>query len=211
MANFTGFNPTQGKADIESMHSILEKANIDLYNALLIITARIPEVWASPNALEFGKTYGPKMTELKTTFGKNANVIQSNVIRAVQTMANENGFGFFDETADIYVSDYDQENYKEEKDGIVGMNVAQVELYLSTFDEKLNTFYQSFAQVEALDIALYDPNGSLKAAFKSMLTQFENDLNETVTAMQNAIKAAMETETNNIRLAKESAAETMAA
>ncbi len=210
MADFTGFNPAHATHEIETLREVLGDARYLLSDAFTVIASDIAEVWASPKAKEFGGTYVPQMNDLLESYTTNATSILKNVVRAIEIMANANGASFNGDFADmgsVEVCD----NFKEEKDGIVGMNVAQVELYQDTFKDQLKAFFTAFAQVDALDISLYDPHGSLKQAFKTLLTEFETKLNELVESINKAIQFATLSEINTIRIAKNDAATTMSA
>lgn len=210
MADFTGFNPTQAKNEVETLKGVIRAANRDLWQLFGGIDINLKEIWASPKAVEFGSTYAPQISELCTTYANNGTTIISNAVRAIGTIARANGSSCVIDPEEI-IAFTANNNFKEEKDGVVGMNVAQVELYLQEFDNKLKTFYNDFSRLEEMDISLFDPSGSLKAAFKAMLTSFETSFNETIEAIKKAINTATTTEINTVRLAKESAASEMAA
>ena len=74
---------------------------------------------------------------------------------------------------------------------------------------EIEKVYDGLNVLKDLSIALYDPDGSMISSFKSMLSSFEESFRETIVAINNALYAAMFSEINNIKIAKQEATSTM--
>ena len=91
------------------------------------------------------------------------------------------------------------------------MNVAVAKIAVSSFNEKIKDTLNTLDEIDLHTIALYDPEGSMQEAFKTVLTTLKTNIEELVSSINSAITSAYETEENNIRIAKDSAASTMSA
>lgn len=211
MADFTGFNPMDAKTNIGMLESELTSAYIALSDAFNVIENDVSENWASPNAVQFATNYVPKFNELKRLFAERGNSIMNNSVQAVNYMAMANGTSFSVEVVELKFTE-NTNNFKEEINGIVGMNVEKVvNLIEGEFEAQLSKFYTICEELKTLDIALYDPEGTLKESYRAFLSSFEQELNETVHNIYTILAAAINTEINAINISKTSAADEMAA
>ena len=217
MADFTGFNPTQAKTDLEALSHDLRLVKGKLWSAFDYIVGQtkdgLSDVWASPNAKEFGATYIPQIADLINGYLKDIHAILSSTARAVDIVGSSNGYvinlsGDYSAPA---LEEYYPQTFKEEKDGIVGMNVAVAKIAVSSFNEEIKDTLNTLDGIDLHTIALYDPEGSMQEAFKTVLTTLKTNIEELVSSINSAITSAYETEENNIRVAKDSAASTMSA
>ena len=210
MADFTGYTPYEAKTTIQMLENVLTNAYIALGDAFNVIENEVSEYWASPNAVQFANNYVPKFNEFKRLFVENGNSMISNIVQAVNYMSMANGSSFSIEAIELKFVETTS-NFKEEIDGVVGINVDKViNLISGDFESNLSKFYYMCEELKTLDIALYDPEGTLRETYRSFLSSFERDLNETVHSIYTALKIAIDNETNNIKIAKESAADVMA-
>ena len=211
MADFTGFDPEQSKSDIHQLDSVLWDCRNKLHKTVPEFFYSLTEVWASPKAVEFGNTYMTRFNDLLQDFSRRHIVIMQNVIRAISTVARANGYPdfYYDYVLDPELSYYF--DFKEEKDGIVGMNIMQALLYKDEFNQNVDKFNNALNELDFQNIALYDPEGLQQAAYKEELRQFKETFNELITEINEAVSIAFEEETNEIRLAKEQATQTMSA
>ena len=172
--------------------------------------------WCSPNAKDFSSKHFPIISAIDINvrhLGKN---IAISATQAYNYIATSNGSstitdGFFagDQQAMNETSSYTLLLDKN-GDGIVGMNHQNVKLLVSLFKDAVNNLINGLNELP-LDIAFYDPNGEMKAAYKKEITDMVNVITEQTTAVYNDIEAALETEIDTILLAKENAASTMTA
>ena len=92
--------------------------------------------------------------------------------------------------------------------GIVGMNIVQARYARDDFKDQVMKFLDDLNNMP-MDIALYDPSGEMKAAFKKLITDFISEMTDELTAVSADMDVALETEENRIELAKEQATQTM--
>ena len=217
MSNITGLNPQ--KADID-----FRVLSYNVWNAYTKIVkcfgwnigTELSQVWASPKAVEFGIKFSKQFSELINDCSSSFIAIINNSKRAIEIMANANGVSVaLDGEGEVeYMKEHQGDSsfdFKEEKDGIVGMNMIQTRIIMGNLDADYENLINDLDNLPLGSIALYDPNNELIDAFTSMI----KNVSESITTLANSIKtdisSAMETETNEIRIAKQVAVDTMTA
>ena len=213
MADFTDFNPERAQVDMNNLTELCNVSRVQLINTFGEFLTEVPELWASPKALEFGNTYVPRLCDIYVTYCTNMNKIMHDVAQAIDIVAAAHGASSRarDNVNDFSTSSDWINNFKEEKDGNVGMNIILVKRRLDVLKEQVDKFYELMDAITTLNMALYDPDGAQQAAYKELLRNFKEEMDQAIADITTTINGAVETEENNIRIAKESAASTMSA
>ena len=216
MANMTGFNPEAAKQQLEAFKeygNTVYKKTIDAYYNFF---DSLKDNWCSPKAAEFTRNY---LFTLHA-FSHNVRTLYSQIYRSAvdayniiaraqgssaMTLADQN------EWYNSYYKAQGGEVLKEaNENGIVGMNVANVQLARGIYLDEMKAVIELMNDTP-MDIAFYDPDGAQQAAYKNEIQTRVTDMNEKIDEAMAALSSAMETEENTILIAKDSAAGTMAA
>ena len=207
--NATGLNPEEAYRNIHDFCNSALSCYVSFSRAVKNLYRELYYVWASPNAVEFNK-YREQANYVLGHILDMSHLIESNAIRNYNVMANANGAPMIGE--DRLDNLYYDPSYRDDditygfgtlvdnQSGIVGMNILQTQDIVSSFDSNIEEVLSMF---DALPdkIALFDTNDNLKEAFKSEVTKMKSEVSELVSSMDAEIKNAIETETNNLRLA----------
>ena len=94
------------------------------------------------------------------------------------------------------------------ENGVVGMNHAQVKLYVTIFQEGVNKFLNELDEVP-INIAFYDPNGDLQASYRNEINKMRNKITEIFDSARKDIGNALDEEIDTILLAKENATDVL--
>ncbi len=187
--------------------------------------------WSSPNAVQFYNTYGPKLWAIRENFKSMYNSIGVDATDAYNSLATSNGaeameypmFCSPNNTKTVTESDYQESEYftfnpyrmlvsnpfSESRDGVTGMNVDEVTKIYGYFKEGMSKVISGLSEVST-EFAVYDPDGSLQASFRTRVNNMVNTLTDTTTAMYNTIDSALTTEQNIVRTGQAAAESTLA-
>lgn len=217
MAEMTGFDPAQAEQQLNDFNAYGNIVVMNAYRAAHELFLNLRDNWCSPKAVEFGETYAPKIESIRENLHIMYRQIYRSGVDAYNIIARAHG-----DIAELAQEDLQPDeatSYTEgvitwtlkeaSSGGVVGMNVANTELALRVFLDEMKSVVNNVENTPT-DIAFYDPDGSQKAAYRSEITKMINSINEIVASVNEALSNAMETETNTIMLAKDSAAGTMA-
>ena len=210
MDGMTGFNPGEAKEQIEKFYYSGIVACIALYDAYYYdFFDNLYAVWASPKAVEFGIKYAPIMQmSIYSNIEMFKNIARKagNSYNIIATANGENGIDVDLDIDFLHVNFELNTSLSAERDGIVGMNFMQVKLALAAFEHSIKKYYSQLDGLP-LDIAFYDPDGSQKEAYKSLIEKSKKEVTEIVNSVKADIQAAMEEEENTILLAKQKSTE----
>ena len=215
MADMTGFNPEAAKQQLEAFKeygNTVYKKTIDAYYNFF---DSLKDNWCSPKAVEFTRNYlftlhafSHNMITLYRQIYRSAvdayNIIARAQGSSVMPLEDQGPFNSYTSTMGGEVLKEANEN------GIVGMNVANVQLARGVYLDEMKAVIQLMNDTP-MDIAFYDPDGAQQAAYKNEIQTRVTDMNEKIDEAMAALSSAMETEENTILIAKDSAASTMAA
>lgn len=205
---FTGFDPTLAKSNIDSFESSAKEAYSTCSKAFYDLKTGLLETWCSPKAVEFSEKYADKIGSVLVTFMSSYNIILANAERAYNTIALANGYSTIAVRPTNYSMTKYEFNLRSEKYGIVGMNIMQVKLLLESFNNDVKKVFEMLDELP-MDIAFYDPEGAQVQAYKDEITKLKAKIFDVMTLINTDIKSAIETESNDIRLAKEQATQTL--
>lgn len=216
MADFTGFDPAAAKQQLEQFSTfgkiVYEKATKAYYDFF----QSLKDNWCSPKAVEFTTEHLFVIHAFSGNIATMYMQIYRSAVDAYNIIARAQGESAMaledqNEWYSHYNDDMGGEILKEaNENGIVGMNVANVQLARDIYLTQMNEIITAMENTP-LDIAFYDPGDAQKTAYKNEITTRVNDMNEKINTTVKALNEAMETETNTIMIAKDNAAGTMSA
>ena len=123
----------------------------------------------------------------------------------------EHEYSFYKSSSSPDNSDYSTlygYGLKENINGVSGMNIEKVKDGLETFSSYYaTTIVEDFNDLKALDISMFDPNGSIKSAFTTKINQLSTEIDNSVKQIESSIKEAIETEAELVTGASQQAAE----
>lgn len=202
MSGFTGVNPAQAEVDFVYVTMFFDSGVNILNGAFEFITRDIPIVWASPKAFEFGNKYIPQLNSIMKQFCSLANKFVPATYNAIDALLKANGVSSSSMSYEKYEPIEYANNFKEEIDGVVGMTIENVRNILYSFINRMESFHNVMEFGRGLNIALYDPNGEIKSAFKAMMDHTEEEINGVVDNIKKSLESAIEEEINKVNTAK---------
>lgn len=216
MSNFTGFNPAVAKNEITNFYRMMNSIENDYYLGAYYLFMNLRDIWCSEKAIEFYNNNAQKTMDLDNDFINEINTITSKAIEAYNEIALSNDTMAFNDPfvpSNLDVNrDYEAEscfpilNASDPNSGIVGMNVKEVESELKTYMSSMNKVVSSLDDVPT-EIALFDPDGSLQEAYRSLIDKMKGKIPERITSVKNEIQAAINTEQDTTILSKQQATE----
>ena len=209
MEEFTGLDIGRTQRDLAQFENSYMAVVGKMQNTFSVFFDVLATKWASANAVSFKNYYAPKAEKIVNDFGNHASRILSGAESAARSLAQSNGMGFsamYQLSPGItqsFATAYG-ENTKESINGVTGMAVQNVKFILEQFESNVKNIATSLSELPR-GIAFYSPDGSLISAYNakvgSLISEFEGLCNE----MSRGVKSYMETEIDNILLAKEQA------
>ena len=216
MSNFTGFNPAVAKNEITNFYRMMNSIENDYYLGAYYLFMNLHDIWCSEKAIEFYNNNAQKTMDLDNEFINEINRITSKAIEAYNKIALSNDSITFNDPlvpSNLDVNkDYDAEscfptlNSADPSSGIVGMNVKEVEGELNAYLSSMDKVVSSLDDVPT-EIALFDPDGSLQEAYRSLIDKMKGKIPERISAVKSDIQDAIKTEQDTTILAKQQAAE----
>ena len=220
MDGMTGFNPAAAQQRIDSLYDILDRTMLIFRDGSVDFFFDLQNSWYSPKCVEFGN-YSTKLLEsVIIEYGKMWNAIMRNTVAAYNVLARANDCPSFQydsstvqswcgDRVGVHFSDVLPGFYESGPNGEVGMNTTLVKaVLLPEYKTNLTKFYTALDELP-LDIDFYDPEGELKAKFKELVVKFKDYTAEKVEEMFSKLRESLDTEVDNIEIAKEQAADTM--
>ena len=212
MDGFTGLDIERAEHDIDEFFEACSCAYSEMSISIENLAETLAMKWASPVAVEFSKEYNEKMEYLFTDFRTAYWHICSGASEAGRTLAIANG-AFWDydmdlEPGSIRESGANFFSCKEELYGVTGMDTESVRVALETFNTAISAGLSDLDAVPD-NIGFYDPNGQLVGSYNRNITEFKTKFRELFDDISDYIYSALYTETDNILLAKEQAAQAM--
>ncbi len=216
----TGLNPEVALRQIHEFFETVDKYCTDFWkNGAEIFMVGLEKVWCSPKAVEFAEKHFNKIYSIDYVVYITFRNICINAITAYNIVARANGWDaiLYDDTFspsnlddinNIGAPDEPYELKEVNENGVVGMNHMQVKNLLSIFKTKVDELIKNIDTLP-LDIAFYDPNGEMKAAYKQEITNLINRISSDYNDISTDINNAIETEINTMLLAKQEATDAL--
>ena len=199
MSDFTGLHPQIAKSNIAEFENTGMVIFYDLqyYNKLFMDS--LSNVWWSPNAVEFGKEFTRTLydSEADTEVLVNNTIVKC--VEAYNTLAASNGLATAPDDHTImsrenYAPQGTNMQYNDMKDiadnGDVGMDKEKVRAYLEEYANNISIVKAELDNFP-INIAFYDPDGALEAAFYEERNKLKDQLEANYTAMANAISSRL--------------------
>jgi len=212
MEEFTGLNIEEAKKDLDffdnecnAIHESLSAAVVKFFDELSIF-------WASQNAIAFGTKYSTKIGEFLTNFQTHYLHIRDGAASAAKLLASSNGTSFniekyytkAGETGSNFAPDHFSAYMSETINGVTGMAVENVRIILKVFQNDASKLINSLNSLPK-GIAFYSPDGALLEVYNTNIEKFVTQFEELANEMIGEINSYMETEIDNVLLAKQQA------
>ena len=212
---FTGINTDQARKDIRFFDNSCFYAHYEFSMTMHHLFDVLSAKWASPKAVEFFNNYIGEILELSSEFRTTYKHIVSGAVAAATQLAVVNGttFEYGDNTieaGEIESAYGGYEPCKEELNGQVGMDVEGVKNALGIFDTEVKKVVKAIDSLPE-GIAFYDPEGNMVGSYNRNIKDLEVKFTDLFNGMIADLKNAIESESDNILLAKQKATETMSA
>lgn len=209
MDGITGFSPEEAKSNIYSFQT----ASDDVYSAYISANKNLFDdlyyTWCSTNAVDFYLRFSSVIEETATMLVNSLTAIVTNAERAYNIIAREHGWENMSSLSDEYhpyatgeVSIELKELRKINESGVVGMNIKLVQMSLDIYAKHMNEVITDIDNLP-MNIAFYDPEGAQMTAYKETISKVKERITLELDVIDKEIKSAMETETDNIMLAKQ--------
>ena len=214
---FTGLNIDRAIQDLENFRTTCGDAGYDIYWSFTPFFRALREKWASPIAKEYTSKAIPEYINLINEYTTTYRHILSGAAYAATYLASAHGVSYgkaFDQfergmTESDYAPD-DELPCEDNLDGLVGMATEVVKSILETFKNRMKAALNKFDNIPD-GIAFYDPNGELLQIYNKNVNEFKIKFEEMFNKIVTAMTGYIETETENILLAKERSQEEMSA
>lgn len=212
---FVGMDPALAKSNIDDFKRAMLDVEDNFDSAVNTLFEELSYAWVSPNAVEFYTKYSEECYSLKKIMIESELAICQGAWRAYNTMANALGCATISE-------DYGYDANKsvssgwlsismlhDNKGGKSGMNVNLVKNFiLPAFDIGVKRIEDSLTAVPT-SIALYDAEGEQSGAYATGISNMKSKVENLLNDIKNSILNAIETETDNMLLAKQQSANAM--
>ncbi len=216
---FTGLSPEAATEQLTNFKSLFDGASYLYWNGYNDFAKELSTKWYSPKAVEFNRLTSIVMTELNDTQYRVLGTILRNATSSYNILMRANGLtdnhlegdyqDYFESSEhDWWNKEFSIEFKEEGPNGEVGMNTLLAKMLVSEFQKKIDASYIAFDELP-LDIAFYDPDGALKQAFRDLINNYKQVIQEKLKEIIDAVNEAMDTEIENITIAKNEATEVL--
>ena len=214
MDSFTGLNVSKAEWDILNLNNSLNNVQFEISSTFRDLGEYVSEHWAGPNAVNFDNTYNPKIDAFITEFRNRAHHIVDGAGTAASTLASAFGVSIHSQFGDDYTGQHDtlyrigSFHCKEDINGNVGMDTEGMKVQIDALKIRTNKINGLFDEVPT-GIAFCDPQGSLISQYSTNVTDLKAKFSALMDEIVADMTASIETEVNNIRLAKQQAIDAM--
>jgi hypothetical protein len=162
------------------------------------------QIWASGNAVKFGNDLIDSLLEVNNTiygaYTKIGNALASAAATYAETFNVANGFN----VSGSFSGEGNLENqFKETVNGITGMNKEVAKESLNTFTADTQTLIEEFNNnLRAVNISIYDNAGAQQEAFRGALEEMMKSIKEQLDVLVGGVTTGIDTEIDNVQLAK---------
>ena len=208
---FTGLDVDRAIKELDNFHDCCKETEVTFINTFTDLFQILYLKWASPNAVWFTNEQIPIISEEITNFINTYNRILSGANLAAATLASAHGSAmpiiYSPSTVQFAL---DVNKCEENKNGVTGMAKEDVKNALDTFVTEKNRALEMLRRIP-LGISFYDPAGHLLSTYNKGVNEFIERFDQIIITLTSTLATYMETEINNILLAKQKAEETLAA
>lgn len=208
MEGMTGFNPGLLISQIDNFVSSGRSAGIDIGDAYKNFIDELSYCWASPKAVQFWTDMTPKYEDAIWQLQLLIDAMAQKMVDAYNFAARANGAGTTNYKNEGGIG-FDCGKLVDQKDGIVGMNVTEVrDVILPAFQNDVGLALDELRSLPK-SIALYDDENGQQHYFSINVDNIIEKVEENIDEIVSEINGALETETDNILLAKQNATDVM--
>ncbi len=205
----TGFNPGLLKSQIDNFVSSARCAGIDIGVAYKNFIDELSYCWASPKAVQFWTDMTPKYEDALWKLQLLIDETAQNMVNAYNYAAQANGAGTTSYENEGGVG-FDCGKLLDQRDGVVGMNIIEVrDVVLPAFQNEVKLAVDELKNLPK-SIALYDDENGQQHYFSVNVDDIIQKVEENIETIVSEINGAIETETDNVLLAKQNAIESLA-
>lgn len=210
MDGFTGLNIEKASHDIESFNQTCWEIQSKVRMPLKEFFIYLARHWASPVAKQFSDNICAKWEEVDSEYLTAFQHIVSGATDAGRALARANGLDLPNiiNPGNVATADPIKSFISEDINGIVGMDVEGVRIALDAFKEQEKEGIALFDELPE-NIAFYDPNGELIGTYSRNVKNFKTKFQEIINTVITEMEGYLETETDNILLAKQNANDTL--
>ena len=218
MNDFTGFNQDLALNEIDEFAHTMHNIYISYLKCNETFFGEMSHKWASPNAIKFGNEMQPKVVSALLDIVKLDRSYEIKLYDAYNDLCEKNGLTgvSFDignelegrlrsiESNEILSKNVFKDNYF----GSTGMNIEDAKVILDNYvNEMINI--NEFLENIPLVVSFYDPGDEMLTAYVDSIIDIKEKVRNTAVELRKRVEEALNTETNNILIAKEHAVETL--
>ena len=212
MDGFTGLNIEQARSQIENFAETGFAVWLSLAYTSGEFMGELSKKWASPNAVAFSSDFNIKMTALLSELSTQVIKKVDGSNDAGRILARVNGANWND-AGGSYTSLMKQDanlntSCKENLNGVTGMDTENVKLLKDIFKARIDKILESLTAMPRA-IEFYSTDGTLMSAYSTGIDEIETKVRELCDETNSSISSYIETEVNNILMAKNSAEQSM--
>ena len=211
MDGFTGLSPQEAKNNLNEFTAGMFDVQDTLYDELNDMMMQLASNWYSTKAVAFGNTYIPLLNDVLNEIMACAYRIRKDAVAAYNRLANANGLPTLnDDCQQANGIFFTNVMFKDTNDsGVVGMSVEKIKTdVIANGHRNAKQALNKFDEVP-MNIAFYDNDGAIAAAYSSAIKACEMKIINTVNETVRAIINALEEETAAIQKAREEATDAL--
>lgn len=210
---FIGLDVERACAVLQKFHDSALDIELNYSKTLRNLFATLEVKWASPVAVDFSKKISQVTTDLYRSFSTTSMHIVSGAEEAATILARANGISFPQRFA-VSAGSYDNSHFtcscKTDIHGLVGMDKASVKIAVDVFEAEMKSVLQSLEHLPK-GIAFYDSENNLVNTYDRNIDEFISTFSSECEDLVKDMRGYIETEIDNILLAKNEASDTMSA
>ena len=215
MDGFTGLNIEQANTEIQDFMSKTFEIKHDFEKCFKTLFEVLNKKWASSNAKSYTNQTIPEICELHANYWNTILHIIHGACDAANYLAEANGASFTQYFGSIEAGFENESNLElspcnAEINGAVGMDLASVKMAVEFFSRDTKTIISKL-NVVPKKISFYDANGDLLSTYDRNVTEFIKQFSVLFDKIERALRLYLQSEQDNILLAKENATNTMSA
>ena len=208
MDGFTGLDIGKARSQLQNFNDMAYDGFYKIYNAAQTFLQEIGKNWASPNAVSFSNDFSSKFSSILSDFQTKVYHAINGCNAAGRALANANGASWSDVSCTLSSDCSFGAGCSETLNGATGMVVDNVK----TFRDELKANIESGVETVSFmprAIDFYSTDGSLVSAYSTGIDKIAEAIKSACDEEYNIISGYIDTETNNIMIAKNSAEESM--
>ena len=214
MDGFTGLDIVKAKSDLINFNTSTKNITSVYADTVMNFFDDLAKKWGSPNAVIFCNDYVNRLRESVNNLSTQLMHVVNGAVSAAQTIARSNGSTFSVDIEEVYAGKVAEELSvmpvcSESVNGVTGMAVENVKIIRDTFVTKTNEVITSLGNLPK-GIAFYSTDGSLLNTYNTGIDTQVDGIKKEIDSVIKSLNSYIDTEANNILLAKQQANDMMA-